>query len=85
MVRWHSLSALALNFGTGCVPQFIVCYLMNTQIGAGGAFCFQWNFVSASQFYRTEHAAIKRFGDMNYGVATQCLSIDKVKRKGNPQ
>ncbi|ORY67956.1 Piwi domain-domain-containing protein [Leucosporidium creatinivorum] len=31
-----------------------------------------------------EYAAIKRFGDQDVGIATQCLSIPKVKR-GNPQ
>ena len=37
-----------------------------------------------------EYAAIKRFGDLDVGVATQCLSIQKVmgdirKQKPNPQ
>lgn len=31
-----------------------------------------------------EYGAIKRFGDLDVGVATQCLSVPKAKR-GNPQ
>ncbi|SCZ89482.1 BZ3500_MvSof-1268-A1-R1_Chr1-1g01209 [Microbotryum saponariae] len=74
----------AINYAPPMSPANIGTYFRETVKGLGLGGPPQLLLIYLARKPCDEYGAIKRFGDLDVGVATQCLSVPKAKR-GNPQ
>ncbi|SCV71313.1 BQ2448_2901 [Microbotryum intermedium] len=74
----------AINYAPAMSLANIPAYFRETVKGLGLGGAPQLLVIYLARKPCDEYAAIKRFGDLDVGVATQCLSVPKAKR-GNPQ
>ncbi|SCZ91253.1 BZ3500_MvSof-1268-A1-R1_Chr1-2g01288 [Microbotryum saponariae] len=74
----------AINYAPALSPANIPAYFRETVKGLGLGGAPQLLLIYLARKPCDEYAAIKRFGDLDVGVVTQCLSVPKAKR-GNPQ